>query len=150
MHVVGLGAGVVGITAAYYLCERGHRVTVVERADAVASGASAGNGGQLSYSFTDAMASPALLTKIPKMMTGLDPAFFVRPPLDTNLFCWGQAFSLKVCFLRSFRYCLPRSFWVWVIPSFQALHRHGSRTRPAKTQPINYFSAQPKSAYSPL
>ncbi len=96
MHVVVLGAGVVGVTTAYYLCERGHRVTVVERADAVASGASAGNGGQLSYSFTDAMASPALLTKIPRMMTGLDPAFFVRPPLDTNLFCWGQAF-LRQC-----------------------------------------------------
>jgi len=96
MHVVVLGAGVVGVTTAYYLCERGHRVTVVERADAVASGASAGNGGQLSYSFTDAMASPALLTKMPKMMTGLDPAFLVRPPLNTQLVYWGQAF-LRQC-----------------------------------------------------
>jgi D-amino-acid dehydrogenase len=96
MHVVVLGAGVVGVTTAYYLCERGHRVSVVERADAVASGASAGNGGQLSYSFTDAMASPALLTKMPKMMTGLDPAFLVRPPVNTQLVYWGQAF-LRQC-----------------------------------------------------
>jgi len=96
MHVVVLGAGVVGVTTAYYLCERGHRVSVVERADAVASGASAGNGGQLSYSFTDAMASPGLLTKMPKMMTGLDPAFLVRPPVNTQLVYWGQAF-LRQC-----------------------------------------------------
>ena len=96
MHVVVLGAGVVGVTTAYYLTERGHIVTVVDRADTVASGASAGNGGQLSYSFTDAMASPALLSKIPKMMSGLDPAFYVRPPLDSQLFCWGPAF-LRQC-----------------------------------------------------
>ena len=96
MHVVVLGAGVVGITTAYYLSERDHSVTVVDRADSVASAASGGNGGQLSYSFTDAMASPALLSKIPKMMTGLDPAFFVRPPLNTQLVCWGQAF-LRQC-----------------------------------------------------
>jgi D-amino-acid dehydrogenase len=96
MHVVVLGAGVVGVTTAYYLTERGHTVTVVDRADTVASGASAGNGGQLSYSFTDAMASPALLSKIPKMMSGLDPAFYVRPPLDSQLFCWGPAF-LRQC-----------------------------------------------------
>jgi D-amino-acid dehydrogenase len=96
MHVVVLGAGVVGVTTAYYLAERGHSVTVVDRAGSVAAGASAGNGAQLSYSFTDAMASPALLSKIPKMMTGLDPAFYVRPPLNSQLICWGQAF-LRQC-----------------------------------------------------
>ena len=96
MHVVVLGAGVVGVTTAYYLSERGHRVTLVDRADTVASGASEGNGGQLSYSFTDAMASPALLSKIPRIMTGLDPAFFVRPTVNSQLVCWGQAF-LRQC-----------------------------------------------------
>ena len=33
MHIVVLGAGVVGVTTAYYLTERGHTVTVVDRAD---------------------------------------------------------------------------------------------------------------------
>jgi D-amino-acid dehydrogenase len=96
MHVVVLGAGVVGVTTAYYLSGRGHSVTVVDRADSVASGASAGNGGQLSYSFSDAMASPALLSKFPKMMAGLDPAFYVRPTLNPQFFCWSQAF-LRQC-----------------------------------------------------
>ena len=96
MRVVVLGAGVVGVTTAYYLAERGHTVTVVDQADEVASGASGGNGGQLSYSFTDAMASPALLAKLPRVISGLDPAFDVRPPIDTLPIRWGLDF-LKQC-----------------------------------------------------
>ena len=96
MHVVVLGAGVVGITTAYYLAERGHTITVVDQADEVASGASGGNGGQLSYSFTDAMAGPALLAKLPGLISGLDPAFCVRPPIDTLPIHWGLTF-LRQC-----------------------------------------------------
>jgi len=96
MHVAVLGAGVIGVTTAYYLSERGHSVTIVDRADDVASGASGRNGGQLSYSFTDAMASPALLGKLPGIMAGLNPAFYVRPPLSPDLIRWGLAF-LKQC-----------------------------------------------------
>lgn len=92
MHVVVLGAGVIGVTTAYYLSERGHDVTVVDSADRVAAGASGGNGAQLSYSFVDAMASPALLGKFPKIMSGLDPAFYVSPPITSQLVRWGLAF----------------------------------------------------------
>lgn len=92
MHVVVLGAGVIGVTTAYYLSERGHSVTIIDRSDAVASGASGGNGAQLSYSFTDAMASPALLSKFPGMIAGLNPAFHVRPPVNARFIQWGLAF----------------------------------------------------------
>ena len=92
MHVAVLGAGVIGVTTAYYLSERGHSVTIVDRADDVASGASGRNGGQLSYSFTDAMASPALLSKLPRIIAGLNPAFYVRPPITPDLVRWGLAF----------------------------------------------------------
>jgi D-amino-acid dehydrogenase len=91
-HVVVLGAGVIGVTTAYYLSGRGHTVTVVDNAPAVASGASGGNGGQLSYSFTDAMASPALLLKLPGIMAGLNPAFCMRPSINPQLVRWGLAF----------------------------------------------------------
>lgn len=102
MHVVVLGAGVVGVTTAYYLAENGHKVTVVERADEVASGASGGNGGQLSYSFTDAMASPALLAKLPKVVASLDPAFRVCPPITSLPVRWGLSF-LRQCSAHSSR-----------------------------------------------
>jgi D-amino-acid dehydrogenase len=103
VHVVVLGAGVIGVTTAYYLTERGHSVTVVDRADEVASGASGGNGGQLSYSFTDAMASPLLLPKLPGIMAGRNPAFYVRPRLNAQLVRWGLAF-LGQCRRGRFRH----------------------------------------------
>lgn len=96
MHVVVLGAGVIGVTTAYYLSRHGHRVTIVDKADEIAAGASAGNGGQLSYSFTDALASPSLLLKMPRLMLGLDAAFHLRPPLDRQLIGWGLSF-LRQC-----------------------------------------------------
>lgn len=96
MHVIVLGAGVIGVTTAYYLSQNGHRVTVVDSADQLASGASGGNGGQLSYSFTDAMASPALLLKMPRLIAGLDPAFHIRPSISPQLIRWGLSF-LQQC-----------------------------------------------------
>ena len=92
MRIAVLGAGVIGVTTAYYLSERGHSVTIIDRADDIASGASGRNGGQLSYSFTDAMAIPALLGKMPRIVAGLNPAFYFRPPIDLDLIRWGLAF----------------------------------------------------------
>ena len=45
MHVCVLGAGIIGLTTAYELTQRGHQVTVVDRT-APAAGASGGNGAQ--------------------------------------------------------------------------------------------------------
>jgi D-amino-acid dehydrogenase len=92
MHVVVLGAGVIGVTTAYYLSELGHEVTIIDQAREIASGASGGNGGQLSYSFTDAMATPALLAKMPGMLAGLNPAFHVRPAITPQFLRWGLSF----------------------------------------------------------
>ncbi|OEY65797.1 D-amino acid dehydrogenase [Marinobacter sp. X15-166B] len=49
MHVVVIGAGVVGVTTAYALQQRGHRVTVLERLEAAGLETSFGNAGQRSY-----------------------------------------------------------------------------------------------------
>lgn len=68
MHVVVVGAGVIGVTTAYYLSQLGCRVTVIDQAPGVADGASFGNAGQLSYSFTDALAKPEFLSRIPSTL----------------------------------------------------------------------------------
>jgi D-amino-acid dehydrogenase len=90
MHVAVIGAGVIGVTTAYYLAERGHEVTVIDGEPEVANGASFGNGGQLSYTFTDALAKPAFLAKIPGILAGRDPGSKVR--LDAALVPWGLRF----------------------------------------------------------
>ncbi len=90
MHVVVIGAGVIGVTTAYYLSQLGCRVTVVDRAKDVAGEASFGNAGQLSYSFTDALARPEFVLKIPSLVAGRDDAYVVK--LAPALIPWGMRF----------------------------------------------------------
>lgn len=92
MQVAVLGAGVVGITTAYYLLRQGHDVTVVDRENSVAAGCSFANGAQLSYSYVDAMASPSFLARVPGLLAGIERAIRIRPPLDGHMLRWGSAF----------------------------------------------------------
>jgi D-amino-acid dehydrogenase len=45
-HVVVVGAGVMGVTTAYYLLKRGYKVTIIEKNDQVAQETSFQNGGK--------------------------------------------------------------------------------------------------------
>lgn len=90
MHVIVVGAGVIGVTTAYYLSRAGCEVTIIDRAHEVASGASHANGGQLSYSFTDALAKPAFVAKIPALIAGRDRGSRVR--LSPDMLGWGCRF----------------------------------------------------------
>jgi len=54
-----IGAGVIGLSTAFALWRDGHHVTLVERHDTPASGASRANGGQLSYRYVSPLASPS-------------------------------------------------------------------------------------------
>ncbi len=96
MRVIVLGAGVVGVTTAWYLSQAGHTVSIIDQADFVGSGTSFANAGQLSYSFTDALARPGFLGKIPALMCNRDPAirFQVRPGRD--FMRWSLGF-LRQC-----------------------------------------------------
>ncbi len=90
MRVVIVGAGVIGVTTAYYLAQAGHEVTVVDRANDVADGASHANGGQLSYSFTDALAKPEFVSTIPGLIAGRDAGSRMR--FAPRLIPWGLRF----------------------------------------------------------
>lgn len=86
-----VGAGVVGLAAAWALARRGLRVLLLERADGPAQGASFANGAQLSYAYTDAMAGPALWRQLPAMLSGRDPALRLRLSADPQFLRWGLA-----------------------------------------------------------
>ena len=100
MHVVVIGAGVIGVTTAYYLSQLGCDVTVVDRDTHVGDGASFGNAGQLSYSFTDALARPEFVAKIPALIAGRDLAYRVH--IEPGLIPWGIRF-LTQCTRRRAR-----------------------------------------------
>ena len=84
-----VGAGVVGIATAYAAARRGLSVRVVDRAPGPAMGASFANGAQLSYAYTDAMASPSLWSKLPLIALGMDHALSLRWSLDPDFLRWG-------------------------------------------------------------
>jgi D-amino-acid dehydrogenase len=81
---------------AWYLSQKGHSVTVFERSDSVASGTSYANAGQLSFSFTDALARPEFLRKLPALMLGSDPGILFRARPSGALLRWGRVF-LRQC-----------------------------------------------------
>jgi D-amino-acid dehydrogenase len=87
-RVVVIGGGVIGVTTGAAIARRGLKVTVVERAETLGGGATARNGGQLSYSYTDALATPAILRDLPRLVAGLDPAFRIRVRLTPQFLSW--------------------------------------------------------------
>jgi D-amino-acid dehydrogenase len=59
MHVVVMGAGVVGVTTACYLRQQGHDVKVLDRQAKPAAETSHANGGQISVSHAEPWANPS-------------------------------------------------------------------------------------------
>ena len=95
MKVAVVGAGVVGLTTAHYLHKAGANVHIFEREADVASQTSRANGAQLSYSFTDAMAAPELIPKLPRILLGQDPASVIRLSLRPAFIRWGWQFLMN-------------------------------------------------------
>lgn len=87
-----VGAGVIGIATAYALARRGVAVTLVDSAEGPGLGTSFANGAQLSYSYTDALSSPALLERMPAILLATDPAFQFRARVDPGFIRWCLAF----------------------------------------------------------
>lgn len=63
MKIAVLGAGVVGVTSAWYLRQAGHEVTVLDREDGPAQETSFANGGMVSWGYAKPWASPGILGK---------------------------------------------------------------------------------------
>ncbi len=94
MKICVLGAGVIGLTTAWWLAEAGHEVTIIDRHEAAGAEASAANGGQLSYTFVAPLASPAMLLKLPSLLMLRDGPIRIRAGFDPALIYWGARFLL--------------------------------------------------------
>jgi D-amino-acid dehydrogenase len=92
MHICVIGAGVVGLTTAYFLQAEGHSVTVVDRGDGPAAGASRGNGAQLSYSYVAPLADASVPPKLPSLLFARDSPLKLHPQLDPAQWAWGLSF----------------------------------------------------------
>ena len=96
MKVAVIGAGVVGVTTAYYLARSGHQVTVIEKEGEAATLASAGNAGLIAAGHSFAWASPSAPGELLRSLTVEDTALRVNPIKAPGMAFWGLKF-LREC-----------------------------------------------------
>jgi D-amino-acid dehydrogenase len=97
--VIVLGAGVVGINAAYWNLRAGRSVCVVDRQPAAGLETSFANGGQVSVSHAEPWANPSAPFKVLKWLLRGDAPLLFRPRLDAHQWLWIAKFLVD---------CLPR------------------------------------------
>ncbi|HEV8503158.1 MAG TPA: D-amino acid dehydrogenase [Casimicrobiaceae bacterium] len=98
MRVLVLGGGVIGVTAAWYLADDGHEVTLVDREEGAGLETSFANGGQISVSYAEPWANPSAPLKILQWLGRDDAPLLFRPRADWRQWRWGLQFLLE---------CLP-------------------------------------------
>ncbi len=98
MKVMVLGAGLLGVTSAYFLRQQGFEVTVVDRQAAPAAETSFANGGQISVSHAEPWANPGAPWKVLKWLGQEDAPLLFRLRADSRQWSWV---------LRFLRECLP-------------------------------------------
>ncbi|TAL07106.1 MAG: FAD-dependent oxidoreductase [Verrucomicrobia bacterium] len=91
-HILIIGAGVVGLSTAYYCARRGHRVTVLDRNGAERDGCSFGNAGMIVPSHFVPLAAPGMVALGLKWMWNPESPFYIKPRLDADLFDWAIKF----------------------------------------------------------
>ena len=83
-----LGAGVIGVSTAYYLAEAGHDVIVLDRQTGPALETSFANAGEISPGYSSPWATPGLPLKALKWMFMRRRPLFIRPHLDPQMVRW--------------------------------------------------------------
>ena len=96
MKVLVLGAGILGTCSAWYLNERQHTVTLVERQAEAALETSFANGSQISVSYAEPLANPQAPAKLVKWLLRDDSPLLFRLRADPNQWRWGLQF-LREC-----------------------------------------------------
>ncbi|KQO13952.1 amino acid dehydrogenase [Acidovorax sp. Leaf76] len=96
MRVIVLGAGLLGVTSAYFLSQLGHDVTVIDRQGAPGAETSFANGGQISVSHAEPWANPSAPLKVLQWLGQEDAPLLFRLRADMRQWLWGLAF-LRNC-----------------------------------------------------
>jgi D-amino-acid dehydrogenase len=119
-RTVVVGAGIAGLSTAYYLAKRGIEVTVIE-SNRVGSGASAGNGGWLCPAQAGPLPEPGLTLMGMRALMNRDSALYFKPSKLAELSPW---------LLRFWSYCNANAY------------RHGLRAMAALGSRISSSSTR--------
>ncbi len=96
MKVVVLGAGVIGVTSAWYLAQAGHEVTVIDRQSGPALETSFANAGEVSPGYSSPWAAPGIPQKAIKWMFQRHAPLVLQPRFDMQRASW-MVQMLKNC-----------------------------------------------------
>ena len=96
MKVLILGAGLIGVSSAWYLSQAGFDVTVVDRQPGAGLETSFANGGQISVSHAEPWAAPQTPLRALRWMGQEDAPLLFRLRPDAALFDWSWRF-LREC-----------------------------------------------------
>lgn len=90
-----IGAGIAGLTAAYYLARAGYNVAVYDSEHYAGMRCSYANGGQLSVSNSETWHSWSNVVKGIKWLTKADAPLLIRPGFDFDRIAWITRFLLE-------------------------------------------------------
>lgn len=89
--VIVIGAGIAGLSTAYYLVKDGWEVCILEKSDGL-DNCSYGNAGMIVPSHFTPLAAPGIVAQGVKWMLNSKSPFYVRPTLNLSLIDWGLKF----------------------------------------------------------
>ncbi|WP_053843771.1 D-amino acid dehydrogenase [Paracidovorax avenae] len=92
MKTIVLGAGIIGISTAWHLLERGHEVIVVDRQPDASLETSYANAAQISVSYCEPWANREAPWKALKWMFDKEAPLLFRPQLDWEQWRWSLKF----------------------------------------------------------
>ncbi len=145
MKVVVLGAGLLGVTSAYFLRQLGHDVTVIDRQAAPAAETSFANGGQISVSHAEPWANPSAPLKVLKWLGKEDAPLLFRMRADMRQWLWGLQF-LRECTPARTQYNIGQivRLGTYSRDTLQALRRDIGIEYDQRTQGILHFYTSQK------
>ncbi len=89
MKIVVMGAGVIGVSTAYYLARQGAEVVVLDRQPGPGLETSYANAGELSYGMTSPWAAPGVPMKALKWLFMKRRPLFIWPLISPRMWKWG-------------------------------------------------------------
>lgn len=102
MQAIIIGGGIIGVTTAYQLCQRGVGVTVIDREPDVACATSRGNAGVIAPGYVTPWAAPGMPTKILKYLFRSESPVIYRPKFNSRQWQWVMRW-LRECDLDRYR-----------------------------------------------
>ena len=140
MRITVMGAGVTGVTTAWFLAQSGHEVTVIDRQPGAGLETSYANGGQVSVSHAEPWANPSAPLKVLKWLGKEDAPLLFRIRPDLNQWLWGLSF-LRECTTARTRHNIKQmvNLGMYSRSTLQALRRETGIAYDHATKGILHF-----------